>query len=36
MYARDPDEFLNKPLSAIASHMAWTGRLLATLPADDG
>lgn len=36
MYARDPDEFLRKPISAIAGHVAWTGRLLATLPGDDG
>ncbi len=27
-YSRDPDEFLNKPLSIIRRHIAWTGRLI--------
>ena len=27
-YGRDPDDFLNKPLSAIQRHMDWTGKLI--------
>lgn len=29
-YSRDPDEFLNKPLSAIKRHIRWTAKLLET------
>lgn len=27
-YSRDPDEFLNKPISVIQRHMDWTAKLL--------
>ena len=27
-YSRDPDEFLNKPISAIQRHMKWTAKLI--------
>jgi hypothetical protein len=33
IFGRDPDEFLNKPISAIRRHMHWTARLMeATTP----
>ncbi len=27
-YSRDPDEFLNKPISSIQRHMEWTAKLI--------
>jgi hypothetical protein len=27
-YSRDPDEFLNKPISDIQRHMKWTAKLI--------
>lgn len=27
-YSRDPDEFLNKPISSIQRHMHWTAKLI--------
>jgi hypothetical protein len=35
-YGRDPDDFLNKPLSAIRRHRFWTAKLIETRqPQDD-
>ncbi len=27
-YSRDPDEFLNKPMSVVQRHMRWTSKLI--------
>ena len=27
-YGRDPDEFLNKPISIVQRHLKWTGKLI--------
>lgn len=34
-YGRDPDDFLDKPISAIQRHMKWTAQLIETQQQQD-